>query len=297
MARCLISFGANIGDSLETIQQAAGMLRDRLSAGTDAFRLSRMFRTPPVGGPAGQPPFINAVAAVRCSHSAMEVWQMIREVEQQLGRERFRRWEARRIDLDILLYDDLRIWSPQLKIPHPRMCMRRFILVPAMDVAAEWIDPVSQMSIRNLANALQTNAASLALVDSGMPEAESWLQQVAKLAMARVVDLNEHAEHATNSIEAGRWVTLIPGPQLGIPLQAQPRLTVFLAQSSRHGRIAWEQQHQELAVGLGLAATDDDSRRLQISGPRYLLAADDSQWAVHEMVAALEAMDCPVEAL
>ncbi len=144
MARCLISFGANLGVPAITIGQAAQQIQQLLGQRLQSFQLSRLVRTPAVGGPAGQPPFVNAVAALDVTEcSAWDVWHIVREVEHALGRVRQERWEARRIDLDVLMFDDQRVWTPQFKLPHPRMVMRRFILQPAMDVAAEWIEPVS----------------------------------------------------------------------------------------------------------------------------------------------------------
>src|SRR5688500_11783299 len=120
MAQCLISFGANLGQPAETIQQATRQLQERLSKGLRDFRLSRLFRTPAVGGPSGQPPFINAVAALQIEElSAWDVWHAVRETEHALGRVRMERWEARRIDLDVLMFDDQRIWTQHFKLPHP----------------------------------------------------------------------------------------------------------------------------------------------------------------------------------
>ncbi|MGN6544515.1 MAG: 2-amino-4-hydroxy-6-hydroxymethyldihydropteridine diphosphokinase, partial [Aureliella sp.] len=62
MSSCLISFGANLGRPAETLQHAAIQLQERLAGGVRDCRLSRLFRTPAVGGPSGQPPFLNAVA-------------------------------------------------------------------------------------------------------------------------------------------------------------------------------------------------------------------------------------------
>lgn len=345
MPRCLISLGANLGDPLKTIGAAAELLQHRLQTVSQGFKLSRLFRTPPVGGPAGQPPFVNAVLAVETRLSSLEVWQAIRDVEQELGRQRDRRWEARRIDLDILLYEQQRIWTPHLKIPHPRMCMRRFILLPALDVAADWIDPVTQQSLRKLAEPLQAGPGSLWLVSKDPGFVQPWLDEVAELAAAQIRPANDDQACAPHG---ARWISLVAlaafeqaitrgsanGSVKG--LGVSPKLTVFLAEPSRDPRAAWETQHLELAECLRLSdpgwQTDDKVSDGEVSdgqvseaaaragaavaaagavaaaevttelaptsgwcAPRYLLPGDDRQWAIHEMLSALEAMDCPIE--
>lgn len=315
MDRCLISLGANIGNPLETIRTAAELLRSRLAGTQSEYRLSRYFRTPPVGGPSGQPPFVNAVVAVHTELTAHEVWQAIREVESELGRQRDRRWEARRIDLDILLYGELRIWSPQLKIPHPRMCMRRFILVPALDVAPAWIDPVSGWSIAQLAAALQTGPGNLLLISDDKERHAAWLPEIAQQTRAEVIPLE-----ANLTAPSARWLCLASMVEMRqltetagqLPLA---KLVMFLTSPTGHSgppapASDWEVQHQRLAESLQLAppqlsaiqpsAIQSNAKPpLQLpptlSGPRYLLSGDDRSWAIHEIVSALEAMDCPVE--
>ena len=307
MAHCLISFGANIGNPREAILSASEMLRHHLVAAGGSYQLSRLFRTPPIGGPAGQPPFINAVAALQTQFSAVQVWNTIRTVEQELGRQRDRRWEARRIDLDILLYDNLRIWTPHLKIPHPRMCMRRFILIPTLDVAPEWIDPVSEWSIAQLAGSLQSGPGSLILVSQDVDRHSAWLSEIAEKSMAQIVPWGD-----SPLSDQSRWICLASVREMqrredlaaSQPLQ-QAKLTTFLTSDAVDGgAIAqasdWETRHQSWAASLRFSDSQSPSpvgckAPFQLAGPRYLLASEDSQWAIHEVVSALEAMDCPVE--
>jgi 2-amino-4-hydroxy-6-hydroxymethyldihydropteridine diphosphokinase len=379
MPRCLISFGANLGNARSTIERAAEQLQDKLTTATELFQLSPLYKTPPVGGPSGQPPFINAVAAVQTDRSPWEVWQAVRDVEQDLGRERFLRWEARRIDLDILLFDDARIWTPQLKIPHPRMCMRRFILAPAAHVAGDWLDPVTGQSIAALATALDHGRGSLMLCADPAARPELLLEEVARHTLAKwqtvlpidgssysAADLqtetayNTSVDMATDSTvdHTSRWVALAPTqlrtlvgdkpprsdfaelessktessktessktessktqptearaqesrpPETGLAVQpAQvnltpaPKLVVFLVDAQTSSGAQWEDLYRGLARRLNLAespaAETSQPTRWGSYLPRYLLATDDRQWAVHELVAALEAMDCPIEQL
>jgi 2-amino-4-hydroxy-6-hydroxymethyldihydropteridine diphosphokinase len=355
MPRCLISFGANLGNARSTIERAAEQLKDQLTTAAQWFQLSPFYKTPPVGGPSGQPPFINAVAAIQTDRSPWEVWQAVREVEQTLGRERLLRWEARRIDLDILLFDNARIWTPQLKIPHPRMCMRRFILAPAAHVAGAWLDPVTGQSISALATALDQGRGSLMLCADPTARPELLLEEVARQTLAKwqtvhparsqvgiKAEINADKKEKT-VVEpaldhASRWVAVAPSqfrtlfshppPHCDIPetdsskthptetepknteleiqltqvnLNPEPKLVIFLVDAQSSSGAQWEDLHRGLARRLNLADTHagDANQRLRWSSPlpRYLLATDNRQWAVHELAAALEAMDCPVERL
>ena len=334
MAKCLVSFGANIGDAWGTIQQAAARLSELLCGAADVrlhnerkatFRLSRCYRTPPVGGPAGQPPFVNAVAALSTEASVWDVWHSIRLIEKEFGRERNLRWEARRIDLDILLYDDVRIWTPHLKVPHPRMCMRRFILLPAVDVASDWIDPVSSWTIGQLAENLRSGAGNFVLVAERASKPESLLAEVARQTGA------EWRTGERAATKSGRWVSAVSGMQARSQVDSHTeslagesefgrraisfgdlgtKLVIGLAPKISAADVAWEDYHRDLAVAFGLQASDDSlggfaagtasgvgavGSRVDWHGPRYLLASDDRDWAVQELVAALEAMDCPIE--
>lgn len=324
MARCLVSLGANLGDAQATVRAASDLLRSLLAAG-DRLELSRLFRTPPVGGPSGQPPFINAVAAINTGLTPWEVWNRIRQVEHLMGRQRIRRWEARKIDLDILLYEDLRIWTRQLKIPHPRMCMRRFILLPALDVAADWIDPVTQWSVEQLAGQLSRGRGSLVLVADREMQPEALLQEVSRHSLASCFPVEQLASGWPLDT-SGRVISWIrpddlhgsKNPDLSHSCdgksQGLAKLYFFL--KSLDPQLFWEDHYRELAsrlrlscnepvdsmsMALEVGSTSDvlptTSPELPIIGPRYLLATNDQAWAIHELVAALEAMDCPVEPL
>lgn len=335
MENCLVSFGANIGDAAGTIRDAAKELEKLTSsAGGCTFQLSRLFRTPPVGGPSGQPPFINAVAAIHTSLSPWQLWSAVRQVEQQFGRQRNLRWEARKLDLDILLFGQERIWTPQLKIPHPRMCMRRFILMPACDVAADWIDPVSRSSIFELSSRLKSGPASLCLIGHQHSAATSILAEAARQAKATWLRPESNCDAIKNPDQsrvhrnASRWVQFVPRPasedsskstsgeNFGNYLNnsfhqvsdAEPCLAVCLAEPepapSEHSNglqgkeAAWEDVYRNLATRLNLLASSPNRPPpLEYVGGRYLLPADDLDWATHELVAALDAMDCPVEPL
>ena len=85
--------------------------------------------------------------------SAMVVYVML-EIEEKLGRERTERWGPRTIDLDLLLYDDSIINTPEISVPHPRMHERRFVLEPLAQIAPNIVHPTLQMTIAGLLESL-----------------------------------------------------------------------------------------------------------------------------------------------
>ena len=94
-AQCLISFGSNLGDRHALVADAAKAVA-RLPAVAD-LRASRLFETPPIGGPTGQEPFLNAVAAFNTEASARKILDCLQTIEMDLGRQRRQRWGARAI--------------------------------------------------------------------------------------------------------------------------------------------------------------------------------------------------------
>ncbi|MFN3193034.1 MAG: 2-amino-4-hydroxy-6-hydroxymethyldihydropteridine diphosphokinase [Aureliella sp.] len=299
MPRCLVSFGANIGNPAETIRAASTSLKTRLS-GQNAeieFQLSRFFKTPPVGGPTGQPPFVNAVAAIESKHSVWEHWAAVRAVEAEFGRERNLRWEARKLDLDILLYEDARIWTPQFKVPHPRMCMRRFILEPACDVAANWVDPVSLLSLSELAGHLRRQPVSITLLYGDSVPGMKIASSVAEISGAKICldsDLGSVGRTAVRELRLRKVGCTDLVEMAHHDIATCEGIVVYLPPSVGERLGAWEDIHRDAAVAMNLLSAGDENAK-SWRGPRYLLASDDEPWAIHELNAAYEAMDCPVE--
>ena len=126
-----------LGSNLENPQaQIASALHEIATVpGIHLEKQSRFYDTTPVGGPDGQPDYINAAALIETSLSPTELLLTLQEIELQHGRVRSERWGARTLDLDILLYDALAMETADLTIPHPRMHERAFVLIPLLDVA------------------------------------------------------------------------------------------------------------------------------------------------------------------
>ncbi len=133
-----LGLGANIGRRARSLADALAML-----AATDGLTpeaVSSVYETEPVGV-TDQPCFLNLVARFNCRLSAEELLAAAHEVERRLRRVRARRWGPRTIDVDILLLGDEKIESATLKVPHPELTHRQFVLVPLAEIAPEIMLP------------------------------------------------------------------------------------------------------------------------------------------------------------
>jgi 2-amino-4-hydroxy-6-hydroxymethyldihydropteridine diphosphokinase len=133
----VVGLGANVGTPELALRQAA----NELSAGARQAKLSKLYRTEPVGGPP-QPVFLNAALRVLWPTCPRSLLVRLHALELAAGRERRERWGPRTLDLDILWVAGVVLGEPDLVIPHPRLRQRAFALRPLLDVAPEAIDPV-----------------------------------------------------------------------------------------------------------------------------------------------------------
>jgi len=127
-----VGIGSNLGDREENLRRAVGLLA--AEDGIDVTAVSEIRETEPVG-PVEQGPFLNGAIQIETELGPRELLDRLLEVEQRLGRVREERWGPRRIDLDLLLYEDLYVDQPGLTVPHPRLHERRFALEPLADLA------------------------------------------------------------------------------------------------------------------------------------------------------------------
>ena len=161
-----IAFGSNLGDRHATLAGAyASLTSDPAIIPIEA---SRLFETAPVGGPDGQGRFLNTVLAVETTLDAHGLLACCMKVELEFRRERKIRWDARTLDLDILLFGDQTIDTPDLEVPPPRLHQRRFVLEPLSDVAADVIHPSLGESIKVLLSRLEIEPGDV------YPISETW---------------------------------------------------------------------------------------------------------------------------
>jgi 2-amino-4-hydroxy-6-hydroxymethyldihydropteridine diphosphokinase len=146
----LIALGANlpsqVGEPADTLKRALGELERQ---GVEIREVSAFYETPAWPNPL-DPPFVNAVAAVKTSLQPVELLMLLHGVETDLGRLRSAPNAPRTLDLDLLDYDGQVMAAPQLTLPHPRIAARSFVLVPLQDVAPGWRHPVTGLGVGEL---------------------------------------------------------------------------------------------------------------------------------------------------
>jgi 2-amino-4-hydroxy-6-hydroxymethyldihydropteridine diphosphokinase len=137
VTRAYLGLGSNLGDRLVHLQRAVDALAT--TAGIVVIAVSDVYETAPVGGPS-QDDFLNAVVAIDTELRAHDLLAAAMRVELLEDRVRSIRWGPRTLDVDILLFGDEQIVTPDLEIPHPRMHERAFVLAPLHDVAPERVE-------------------------------------------------------------------------------------------------------------------------------------------------------------
>lgn len=189
MARALVGLGANLGDRRHTLEQALA----RLAAVADTRLLahSQWLATAPVGGPSGQGEFLNGAALLETSLAAAALHAALHATEAALGRRRGQRWEARVLDLDLLLYDDLVVHSPELELPHPGLAYRRFVLEPAAEIAPDWRHPAIGWTLGRLLENLNCAANYVAIAGPEAPRRAELAAQLAAATGARLLRLQD----------------------------------------------------------------------------------------------------------
>lgn len=134
-----IGLGSNLEDPPAQLRRAQRALAGL--PGIDALRSSSFYRTPPMGPP-DQPDYVNAVAECRTGLEPEALLDALQAIEQAQGRVRDGvRWGPRTLDLDLLAMGDLRIETPRLRLPHPGIAERAFVLVPWAELAPDWVVP------------------------------------------------------------------------------------------------------------------------------------------------------------
>lgn len=147
MSVAYISLGSNIGNRLEFLQEAVGLLNETKQI--EVLKLSSVYETAPVGY-VDQAAFLNIVVELKTVLTPHELLSKCNDIEDLLGRKRVVRWGPRTVDLDILLYNEENMKTEDLIIPHPRMAERGFVLVPLIEINPDVIDPRTKQAFSNL---------------------------------------------------------------------------------------------------------------------------------------------------
>jgi 2-amino-4-hydroxy-6-hydroxymethyldihydropteridine diphosphokinase len=147
MKTAYLGLGSNVGERLEQLESAIKIL-DNVE-GVQVSQISSVYETEPVGY-VEQPNFLNLCVEVKTELTPQQLLQQCFYTEQQLHRVRDIRWGPRTLDVDILLYEDEIIEEENLIVPHPRMRERAFVLTPLNDIAADVVEPRTQLSISEL---------------------------------------------------------------------------------------------------------------------------------------------------
>lgn len=139
--------GSNLGDRLSHLKQA--VLHLTVHTAVEIDRISQVYETAP-WGKTDQQSFYNQALKIKTSLSAIELLDLVLDIEQRIGRKRKERWGPRCIDIDIIFYEDEISKTRQLELPHPRLQDRRFVLVPMVELTPNHLHPVFQKTVSEL---------------------------------------------------------------------------------------------------------------------------------------------------
>ena len=161
MKTAYIGIGSNLGDKLNKCLNAINLMGQL--PGCESVGHSELYMTKPVGVE-DQDWYVNGVAALSTSLSAQELLRNLLSIESGMGRIRRKKWEPRIIDLDILIFGREIIHEEYLKVPHPLMQVRRFVLEPLTELVPDLIHPTLGMSMSELLRQLPEDGQAVYLM-------------------------------------------------------------------------------------------------------------------------------------
>ncbi len=145
-----IGIGSNLGNRRAYYHQALALVADLPR--TSIVRRSALYETEPIGE--AKRWYLNGVVELETAFSPQQLLNGLQKIESQLGRQRTKKWGPRTIDLDILLFGRQIVHDADLKIPHPEMHRRRFVLLPLSELAAQSVHPLLGVTVADLLDSL-----------------------------------------------------------------------------------------------------------------------------------------------
>ncbi|MEV4115934.1 2-amino-4-hydroxy-6-hydroxymethyldihydropteridine diphosphokinase [Nonomuraea sp. NPDC049695] len=137
--KVVLALGSNLGPRFQTLQGAVDTLFD--APGLEFVKASPVYETDPVGGPAGQKPYLNAVVIAETTLAPRTLLERAQSVENAFGRVRTERWGPRTLDIDLIVMGDTVCDDPELTLPHPLAHERAFVLVPWVKADPDGVVP------------------------------------------------------------------------------------------------------------------------------------------------------------
>lgn len=149
MGKVAIGLGSNVGQRQQMIEQAIAQLQQihAIKNMVVSTFIETAALLPPDAPKEWDMPFLNAVAICETTLTAHELLEVFQEIERQTGRSKQGLWSPRTLDLDLLLYDDMMLNDEELLIPHPEMLKRDFVMQPLIELAPQWIHPVTRKAM------------------------------------------------------------------------------------------------------------------------------------------------------
>ncbi|GAB3651153.1 2-amino-4-hydroxy-6-hydroxymethyldihydropteridine diphosphokinase [Echinicola sediminis] len=145
MEQVVLLIGGNMGDREGLMEQAL----EKLGKHFDLTKKSALYETEAWGGESSGN-YLNRALVVETAHSPMQVLDLCQKVEKELGRKRDRKWGDRTMDIDIIFYGDRVIRTDRLKVPHPLMGERRFVLLPIVEILPDFVHPLLQKDMKGM---------------------------------------------------------------------------------------------------------------------------------------------------
>lgn len=149
MPKIAVALGANMGDKTRNLENAV----QQCCSWIDHIRLSPWIETEPEGY-THQPHFLNGVLVGMCNLEPHAILNNLLTIENHMGRVRYFPNGPRKIDLDLIFYDQIQVHDDVLTLPHPRMHLRKFVLYPLSMLEPEWIHPIFNLPVQQLLSML-----------------------------------------------------------------------------------------------------------------------------------------------